>query len=50
MIDEDERNFSSLLINNFKEIIFLDDNIWEKEPKIVDSIEKCPNWLLLYLE
>lgn len=41
LTDEDERRFSSLLMKEYQDIVFLDNNVWEEEPKLVNSIEKC---------
>ncbi len=41
MIQEDERNFSILLKNNFGNVAFLDDNVWPEKPNIVNSIDDC---------
>lgn len=41
MLHEDEEEFSFNLKNEFKEIVFFDDNVWEDSPEMVDSIDKC---------
>jgi hypothetical protein len=40
-MDEDEQKFASLLKKEYKDLVFLDNNVWEKAPESVNSIERC---------